>query len=199
MFRAATVVVSLVTITLAATAALGQTAPPKVDKVSVTKGDMVVAGTPVTGAVSYAADAYVNGAKVAGATSTSSTVTIPASFLPPNTAVQVQMRALNSQGQTSAPSAAVAAMTGPAKTTGVTGTPGKNRISISWQPAAGAASYQVTLSNGMSFTTTSTSYVVTGLPTAASFNCIVWASNSAGQGPPSDVVVVKTANIMTLD
>lgn len=188
--------VSLFILALTATSALGQLTAPSVSRIAITNGDVGVTGTPVSGAAAYEAEALVNGTRVAVSTSQQSTVIIPAASLPPNTQVTIKLRAVDAQGTKSAPSAPAATVTAPTAPTGVGGIPGPNRITVSWQPAAGATSYRLTLSNGMSFTTASTSFVVTGLPTATTFNCLVWALNAAGaQGPASAVVAVKTANI----
>jgi hypothetical protein len=197
MFRAS-IVVSFLTMSLVATAALGQIASPTITQLSMTDGKVKVMGSTVTGATSYTAEAWINGVKQTAVSSTLPSLTIAA--LLANTKVDFVMRAADSNGVTSAPSAVVAAVTAPLAPTGITGMPGRNSVTVSWTAAPGAASYRVTLSNGMSFTTTSTSYLITGLETATSYNCVLRSYNSGGaESVLSPVVVVKTANIATLD
>jgi hypothetical protein len=198
MSRAA-IVVSFLTMSLAATAALGQLAKPQVTNVSVTNGIVNVTGVKVSGAASYTFLARHNGTILDSVTSLSPAASFQPSKLPPNTRVDVSIVATATNGET-APSDNVAAVTAPLPPTGIIGTPGRNRVTVSWTAAAGAASYRVTLSNGMSFTTTSTSYTFTGLETATSYNCVLRSYNSAGaESALSPVVVVKTANIATVD
>lgn len=125
---------------------------------------------------------------------TSATTTV--SGLPPNATVESTVTVIAPTCTQSQPSAPVVAITPPSPPTGISGLGGLQKVTVSWQPAAGAASYQLTLSNGMSFTTTATSYIVTGLQTATSYNVIVASINSAGQrGAFSPVVAVRTANV----
>lgn len=182
-------------------ATLSAPANPTVTQVSYASGNMTVETTAVKGAVSYVVEAFkLDGTKVASATSSKTQVTLLPGSVPANTPLKILVRAVDLQNSTSAASPPVAAVSAPAAPTGVSGLGGKNKVTISWQPVAGAASYRVTLSNGMSFVTSSTSYTVTGLETATSYNCIVWAANSAGaQGPGSAPVAVRTANIAPLD
>ena len=112
-----------------------------------------------------------------------------------NRAYSVTLQAQNSTS-TSAESPAATILTFPAPPTNITGVGGLQKVTVSWTATDGAASYQLTLSNGMSFTTTATSYVVTGLQTATSYNVIVASINAAGgRGPFSPAVVVRTANV----
>ena len=122
------------------------------------------------------------------------------SEIPNNAPVQITVVAVDSTGGRSPASAPYSTVSAPVAPTGVKGLGGRNKISISWNAAPGAASYRVSLSNGMSFTTTSTTHVVTGLPNATSFNCIVWSYNAAGaQSAGSAPVVVRTANIALIE
>jgi hypothetical protein len=136
---------------------------------------------------------------------TSATTTI--SGLPPNTTYQATVTIATPTCTTSLPSAPVVATTAPPPPTSISGLGGLNKVTVSWANAMGASSYQLTLSNGMSFTApaglvtipsgkTGTSFVVTGLQTATSYNAIVASINSAGvRGSFSQAVVVRTANV----
>jgi hypothetical protein len=84
----------------------------------------------------------------------------------------------------------------PPPPTNIKGLGGPLKVTVSWTAAPGATSYQLTLSNGMSFTTTATSYTITGLQTATSYNLIMASLNTWGtRGSFSSAVVVRTANI----
>lgn len=196
-----TSVVCFLTAALGATTALAQLAAPTISQVQVVNGDLSVAAAPVTGATSYEGQvswknqAGLNELRKSVAT-TATSMLFRSSEIPANTPVNVVVIAVDREGRRSPASAPVSAFTALAAPTGVTGTPGRLRISIAWKPVVGATSYRLTLSNGMSFITTSPSYIVTGLPTATSFNCIVWAIRANGEtSAPSAVAVVKTANI----
>jgi len=136
---------------------------------------------------------------------TSATTTV--SGLPANTPVQATATVAASTCTTSAPSAPVVATTAPAPPTGISGLGGLLKVTVSWANSPGATSYQLTLSNGMSFTVPAgsvtlasgkigTSFVVTGLQTATSYNAILASINSFGtRGAFSQAVVVRTANV----
>ena len=186
--------------TLAEPPAPAELATPIISQVQVTNGDLSVAAAPVTGATSYEGQLSFNNqaglAELRKAVAASSKIVFLASEIPTNTPVSVVVIAVDRNSRRSRASAPVSTFTGLAAPTGVAGTPGRLQISISWKPVLDATSYRLTLSNGMSFITTSPSYIVTGLPTATSFNCIVWAIRANGEtSAPSAVTVVKTANI----
>ena len=187
--------------TLAEPTAPAELATPIISQVQVTNGDLSVAAAPVTGATSYEGQIsfinQVNLSEIRKTVATMSTGMIfRASEIPTNTAVNVVVIAVDRNSRRSRASAPVSTFTGLAAPTGVAGTAGRLQISISWKPVNDATSYRLTLSNGMSFVTTSPSYIVTGLPTATSFNCLVWAIRANGEtSAPSAVTVVKTANI----
>ena len=188
------------TTALAEPAALSELATPIISQVQVINGDLSVTAAPVTGATSY--EGQLSFANQSGLTevrrtvAASTKIVFAANVIPTNTSVTVVVIAVDRDSRRSRASAPVSALTGLAAPTGVAGTPGRLQISISWKPVLEATSYRLTLSNGMSFITTSPSYIVTGLPTASSFNCIVWAIRANGEtSAPSAVTVVKTANI----
>lgn len=188
------------TTALAEPAALSELATPIISQVQVINGDLSVTAAPVTGATSY--EGQLSFANQSGLTevrrtvAASTKIVFAANVIPTNTSVTVVVIAVDRDSRRSRASTPVSALTGLAAPTGVAGTPGRLQISISWKPVLEATSYRLTLSNGMSFITTSPSYIVTGLPTASSFNCIVWAIRANGEtSAPSAVTVVKTANI----
>ena len=124
-------------------------------------------------------------------------ITVTTAKLQGATSYNVTVQAQNSTS-TSAESPATSIITLPDPPTNITGIGGLLKVTVSWTAAPGAASYQLTLSNGMSFTTTATSYVITGLQTATSYNLIMASiDSSGGRGIFSPAVVVRTANVAT--
>jgi hypothetical protein len=123
----------------------------------------------------------------------------------PHTNYEVTLQAQNSTS-TSAESPATTILTLPAPPTDIKGVGGPQKVTVAWTPVNGAGSYQLTLSNGMSFTTNGMSpgcgvppcYVITGLQTATSYNLIIASIDVSGaRGPFSPAVVVRTANVAT--
>lgn len=155
---------------------------------------LVVSITTDTPATSYTVTVQDHNSGAVLSTQTSTTSQVTTAPVPPNTIVDVVATAHNSTS-ISAP-AKVSLTTAPAPPTGIGGSGGPSKVTVYWQAAPGAASYRLTLSNGMSFVTASTSYTVTGLQNATSYNVIVASINSAGlAGAFSAPVAVRTANI----
>jgi len=186
-------VVFFVTVVLTATAAFGQLiTTPQITTTEAASKLLVNVNNPDPATTQYVLSLKSNGVDLGTVTSTSPQITTP--VLPANTVVTVTVTA-KSATSTSLPATTSWSMY-PAPPTNIKGLGGKNKISISWTAAPGAASYQLTLSNGMSFVTTALSYTVTGLPNATSFNLIMASLNPSGsRGSFSSTVVVRTANI----
>ncbi|HLY61367.1 MAG TPA: fibronectin type III domain-containing protein [Terriglobia bacterium] len=188
--------ICFVMVVMPAAMALGQVLPrPKVQAVAGnSNGGVDGSVAPVTGATGYRFTLKDPAGLVVA---TQTTASPQASFggLPANSLLTLTVAATNSTSA-SPDSDPATALTAPAAPTGITGLGGKNKVTVSWAAAPGAASYQLTLSNGQSFTTASTSYIVGNLPTATSYNAIVASINSAGlRGSFSAAVSVRTANI----
>ncbi len=185
-----------------ATAALGQLATPTVTSVSYTSGDMNVQISPVTGATEY----EVTTRNASGVLSTlravagsNNQIIVNKSLFPATTPLNVTIVALSREATLLLRSAASAPRStySPPRAPSPVATPGLNKITLSWPTVPGAASYRATLSNGMSVVTASTTHVFTGLPTATSFNLLMWAYDANGQeGAASTAIVAKTANVM---
>lgn len=185
--------VCLVTIVLTATAAVGQLAAPANLSAKVTAdGGITASATPVVGATSYTMTVKDRSGNVL-ATQTTTTPSITTAALPAN--IIADIRATAHSSTATSPEAAASVVMPPPPPTGIKGLGGPLRVTVSWVAVPGATSYQLTLSNGMSFVTSSTSYIVTGLQTATSYNAIVASINSGGRGMFSPVVAVRTANI----
>lgn len=136
-----------------------------------------------------------NGTKITGVTSP-----VVHSSLADNTTYYYVVTAVNSVGE-SADSVQVAATTltpVPAPTvpdapTGLAATGGANQVSLSWNAAAGAASYNlywsttsgVTPSNGTMITGVTSPYVHTGRNAGTTYYYIVTAVNGVGESTPS--------------
>jgi hypothetical protein len=199
-------VVSIAVFVLTVTFAAGQTRclPATSANMKPDTNNLNVAWTPTSGATSYDVSVINRNTGLealrASVASTSRVVLQRTSTTPgvdPNTQYDVKITAKFSTCTTDFSSVPVlaTAITSPAPPTGISGIGGLLKVTVSWSPAAGATSYQLTLSNGMSFTTTSTSYIVTGLQTATSYNVIVASIGSAGRGTFSNAVAVRTANV----
>ena len=187
-------VVFLVTVVLTATAALGQLAAPANLTATPTATGIAATAAPVSGATGYKFDFKD---RATGTIVGSQTTTLPQATLPTSVTNQIidVIATAHNTTTTSAP-AAVAVTTYPAPPTNIKGLGGPLKVIVSWTAAPGATSYQLTLSNGMSFTTTATSYTITGLQTATSYNLIMASLNTWGtRGAFSNAVVVRTANI----
>ena len=191
--------ISLVTIGMTATFALGQNcpAPSTVAATANANGGVNSQWSAASGATGY--DVQVTNVTtqiaqvISGVTTTSTSI----SNLQPGTSYTVKVAAKIGGCTTFFPAVTTTAtaVTLPSPPTGISGIGGPNKVIISWTAAPSATSYQLTLSNGMSFTTTATTYTVTGLQTATSYNLIVASINASGRGGFSPAVVVRTANI----
>ena len=81
----------------------------------------------------------------------------------------------------------------PPAPTGLTATAGNAQVALSWNPSAGAVSYNVKRSTGGAFTTiatgvTATSFTNTGLANGTAFTFVVSAVNSSGESANSNQV-----------
>jgi fibronectin type 3 domain-containing protein len=131
-----------------------------------------------------------NGTKVAGVTSPYVKTGLAA-----GTTYYFIVTAVNSVGESAASPQASAAtnLAPPTAPTGVTATGGANQVSISWPAVSGATSYNiyyatatgVTKANGIKITNATSPYSLTGLADGTTYNIIVAAVNSAGEGSAS--------------
>ena len=125
-----------------------------------------------------------------GITGTSHTVT----GLSPGTAYTFSVVAVNSAGS-SPQSSPVSHTTLAATPTGLVATAvGTTSATLSWATAAGASSYNVLENDSTVGSTSSTSFVVTGLAPSTSYSFSVTALNSTGvSSPPSAALRLTTA------
>jgi len=188
-----------------ATAALGQLAAPTLTSVTYTNGDMNIQIAAKAITTQYA----VTVRSLRDNTSTTTTVnsidrtagtarlSMLRSSFQPNASLTVTVVAVDPATQSqSAPSGSLGTFSPPAAPAQIAATPGLNKITVQWPAVPGAASYRLTLSNGMSVVTASSPYIFTGLPTATSFNLLMWSYGANGQqSATSTALVVKTANV----
>lgn len=80
----------------------------------------------------------------------------------------------------------------PGAPTGLSGTPSSSSVSLSWSAASGATSYSVYRNGSKVGSPTGTSYTDSGLSANTTYTYQVSASNSAGEGPKSGSISVKT-------
>lgn len=188
-----------------ATAALGQLEPATLTSVTYTSGDMNIQIAAKAITTQYA----ITVRSLKDNTSTTTTVntidrtaatgrlSVLRTTFPTNTSLAVTVVAVDPATQSqSAPSAPLSTFSPPVAPSQIAATPGLNKITVQWPAVPGAASYRLTLSNGMSVVTASSPYIFTGLPTATSFNLLMWSYGANGQqSATSTALVVKTANV----
>ncbi len=140
-----------------------------------------------------------SGMKVAGVTSPKIINALSA-----GTTYYFIVTAVNSVGESAASSqssatTAAAPPSVPATPTGVTATGGANQVSIAWTAVSGATSYNIywltatgVTTSSPKITTTTNSYIQTGLAASNTYYYIVTAANAAGQSAPSAQVSAAT-------
>lgn len=148
-------------------------AVPSNPAASATADSVTVSWGRVTGATSY--DLQFNGT-VYNTTATSRTM----SGLTAGTSYNYAVRAKNGGG-TSAYSAAKSVTTIPGQPANVSARASSDSVTVSWNAAKGAASYDLKF-NGTVYNTTATSKTVTGLREGTNYSYAVCAKNGSGSG-----------------
>ena len=107
--------------------------------------------------------------------------------------VVTALNANGESGNSNEASATPTAPTPPLAPTGLTATPGKKKVTLSWNPSSGATSYKVKRSttNGGPYTViasgvTGTTYNNTGLQSGTTYYYVVSAMNATGESPDSN-------------
>ena len=158
--------------------------------------------------VSFTAPTNNNGAAVSGYVVTYVTGTTSASVTISTTSTvitgltggltySVTVASVNSAGTGSDSSAVTAVpLSVPGPPASLTGTPGNGTLTVSWSVptnTGGSSITRYTVTCGAStYTTSSSSYVITGLTGGVSYTVEVTATNSTGTGTSSSVTVVPT-------
>lgn len=137
----------------------------------------------VSGATSY--DLLFNG-KVYRVTGTSQTVT----GLSANTSYSYQVRVNNGDGS-SVYGSAKTVKTAPTAPTSPTATAASNSVTLKWSAVSGAVSYDL-LFNEKAYTTTGTSYTVSGLTAATSYRYQIRSNGANGSSSYSTAKTIST-------
>ncbi|MCP2339130.1 fibronectin type III domain-containing protein [Actinomadura rupiterrae] len=148
--------------------------------------------TAPSGATPTGYEVYNGSTKVADVPAGTTSYTV--SGLSASTKYTLGVVAVYSDGGKSDPATVDATTSGtqpqpPAKVTGLTGTPGTDKVDLKWDPSANATSYEVYNGSTKVTETAATNFTVTGLQPSTKYTFGVVAVNKDGKADPTTVEV----------